>query len=80
MAILFDRAGFLRSVGHIDFTLNPWRSFGPTVNEAALEAERRVHNRRRTLAQPLLPGVEAPPPPAPGPRQKRLEAPHHGRR
>ena len=54
----FDRTEFLRGVGHIDFTFNPWRAFGPTVNEAALEAERHVHNRRRTLAQPLLPGIE----------------------
>jgi hypothetical protein len=53
----FDRAEFLRCVGHIDFAFNPWSAFGPHANEAALEAERHVHNRRRTLAQPLLPGV-----------------------
>lgn len=57
--IAFDRTEFLRGVGHIDFSFNPWRAFGPHANEAALEAERRVHNRRRTQAQPLLPGVEA---------------------
>lgn len=55
---VFDRADFLRGVGHIDFTFNPWRAFGPAANEAALEAERHGHNRRRTLAQPVLPGVE----------------------
>lgn len=55
----FDRAEFLHTVGHVDFTFNPWRAFGPTFDEAALEAERQVHNRRRTLAQPLLPGVSA---------------------
>lgn len=53
----FDRADFLRGVGHVDFTFNPWRAFGPDVDEAALEAQRQVHNRNRTLAQPLLPGV-----------------------
>lgn len=53
----FDRTEFLRGVGHIDFTFNPWRAFGPGANEAALEAERHIHNRRRTLAQPVLPGV-----------------------
>ena len=53
----FDRAEFLHTVGHVDFTFNPWRAFGAAANEAALEAERHVHNRRRTLAQPLLPGV-----------------------
>jgi HAD superfamily hydrolase (TIGR01509 family) len=53
----FDRTEFLHTVGHVDFTFNPWKAFGPQVNEAALEAERHVHNRRRTLAQPVLPGV-----------------------
>ncbi len=53
----FDRAEFLRGVGHVDFTFDPWRAFGPDANEVALEEERHVHNRRRTLAQPLLPGV-----------------------
>jgi HAD superfamily hydrolase (TIGR01509 family) len=53
----FDRAEFLHTVGHVDFTFNPWRAFGPAVDEAALEAERHVHNRRRTLAQPVLPGI-----------------------
>src|SRR6185369_6620617 len=55
----FDRAEFLHTVGHVDFTFNPWRAFGPDANEAALEEQRHVHNRRRTLAQPLLPGVQA---------------------
>src|SRR4051794_29167233 len=54
---LFDRTEFLRSVGHVDFTFNPWRAFGSDVDVTALEAERHVHNQRRTLAQPLLPGV-----------------------
>jgi HAD superfamily hydrolase (TIGR01509 family) len=53
----FDRAEFLHTVGHVDFAFNPWRGFGPDAHEAALEAERHVHNRRRTLAQPVLPGV-----------------------
>ena len=47
------------TVGHVDFTFNPWRAFGSAANETALEAERHVHNRRRTLAQPVLPGVVA---------------------
>ncbi len=54
---VFDRTEFLQMVGHVDFTFNPWKAFGPHVNEAALEAERHIHNRRRTLAQPILPGV-----------------------
>jgi HAD superfamily hydrolase (TIGR01509 family) len=53
----FHREEFLHMVGHVDFTFNPWRVFGPDADEAALEAERHVHNRRRTLAQPVLPGV-----------------------
>ena len=55
----FDRAEFFGAVGHVDYTFNPWRAFGPDANEATLEGERHVHNRRRTLAQPLLPGVVA---------------------
>jgi HAD superfamily hydrolase (TIGR01509 family) len=55
----FSRDEFLHTVGHVDFTFNPWRAFGPDADEAALEAERHVHNRRRTLAQPLLPGISA---------------------
>ena len=47
----------VKSVGHVDFTFNPWRAFSPDADEAALEAERHIHNQRRTLAQPLLPGV-----------------------
>lgn len=53
----FDRAEFLRSVGHVDFTFDPWRAFGAGIDESALEAERHVHNKRRTLAQPVLPGA-----------------------
>jgi HAD superfamily hydrolase (TIGR01509 family) len=53
----FDRTEFLQMVGHVDFTFNPWKAFGPHVDEAKLEAERHLHNRRRTLAQPVLPGV-----------------------
>ena len=55
----FDRAEFIHNVGHIDFTFNPWRAFGPDIDETGLEAERHLHNRRRTLAQPLLPGIVA---------------------
>jgi HAD superfamily hydrolase (TIGR01509 family) len=54
----FDRTEFLRAVGHTDYAFNPWRAFGPNADEAALEAQRHIHNKRRTLAQPLLPGVE----------------------
>ena len=53
----FDRSDFLRAVGHVDYAFNPWRAFGPGADEAALEAQRHHHNQRRTLAQPLLPGV-----------------------
>ena len=55
----FDRREFSHLVGHVDFTFNPWRAFGPGVDEAALEAQRQQRNRARTLAQPVLPGVAA---------------------
>ncbi len=54
---VFDRTEFLRAVGHVDYVFNPWRAFGPDADPTALEEKRHVHNRRRTLAQPLLPGV-----------------------
>lgn len=53
----FDRREFFHTVGHVDFTFNPWRAFGPGADEAALEAQRQQRNRARTLAQPVLPGV-----------------------
>jgi len=55
----FERAEFFGAVGHVDYTFNPWRTFGPGADEAALEEQRHLHNRRRTLAQPILPGVTA---------------------
>ena len=53
----FDRREFLHLVGHVDFTFDPWRAFGPGADGAALEAQRQQRNRARTLAQPVLPGV-----------------------
>jgi HAD superfamily hydrolase (TIGR01509 family) len=53
----FDRVQFMHAVGQHDFTFNPWHAFGPDADHAALEVERHVHNRARTLLQPLLPGV-----------------------
>ncbi|MEY2879579.1 MAG: hypothetical protein RLZZ15_1959 [Verrucomicrobiota bacterium] len=57
----FDRVEFLRAVGHVDFSFDPWRAFaGATdADRAALETRRRECNERRTLAQPILPGVVA---------------------
>lgn len=57
--IPFDRALFVRSVGHADFAFDPWRHFGPAAGRDALEAERRAFNRARSEAKPVLPGVVA---------------------
>lgn len=53
----FDRELFLRSVGHADYTFDPWKAFGRTANRSELEAEMQVYKRIRILAQPVLPGV-----------------------
>jgi|CZKI01.1.fsa_nt_gi putative hydrolase of the HAD superfamily len=56
-AIPFDRALFIRGVGHADFSFDPWRAFGPAADRESLEAERRAFNRERSEAEPILPGV-----------------------
>jgi HAD superfamily hydrolase (TIGR01509 family) len=57
--IPFDRALFIRSVGHADFSFDPWRGFGPAAERDSLEAERRGFNRARSEGKPILPGVVA---------------------
>jgi HAD superfamily hydrolase (TIGR01509 family) len=53
----FDRPLFTRSVGHADYSFDPWREFGPGADRPALEARRQAFNRARNEAQPILPGV-----------------------
>ena len=55
----FDRALFLRCVGHADFTFDPWRDFNPQADRVALEVERRARKDELLFAQPILPGVVA---------------------
>ena len=55
----FDRALFLRCVGHADFTFDPWHGFSPHADRAALELERRASKDELLSAQPILPGVVA---------------------
>jgi len=55
----FDRDHFLRSVGHVDFSLDPWRAFEKRADRAALEAKRREMNRERDKGLEILPGVVA---------------------
>jgi putative hydrolase of the HAD superfamily len=55
----FDQAAFARSVGHADYTFDPWERFGAGADREALEGERRAFNRTRTELQPILPGVVA---------------------
>ena len=53
----FDRALFVRSVGHADYAFDPWKPFGPAADRIALEAERRRFNQARNEASPVLPGI-----------------------
>ena len=55
----FDRALFLRNVGHADFVFDPWHGFSPHADRAALELQRRTFKEQLLLAQPILTGVVA---------------------
>lgn len=57
--VAFDRAVFIRSVGHADYSFDPWRGFSPHADRAALEIERRAIKDRLILAQRIFPGVVA---------------------
>jgi HAD superfamily hydrolase (TIGR01509 family) len=53
----FDRATFLRNVGHADYTFDPWHGFSPHADRTALELERRARKEARLQEQSVLPGV-----------------------
>jgi HAD superfamily hydrolase (TIGR01509 family) len=53
----FERSLFIRSVGHPDFSFDPWHAFEKRADRAALEVERRERNRERDRSIPILPGV-----------------------
>ena len=55
--VAFDRALFLRSVGHADYAFDPWHGFSQHADRAALELERRACKDELLLRQPVLPGV-----------------------
>src|SRR3954465_13141088 len=55
----FDRIAFLRSVGHADYTFDPWHGFSPHTDRVALEVERRARKDALIVRQPILPGVIA---------------------
>lgn len=55
--VTFDRALFLRSVGHADFAFDPWHGFSPHADRAALEVQRREFKDQLMLQLPILPGV-----------------------
>jgi HAD superfamily hydrolase (TIGR01509 family) len=55
--VSFDRALFLRNVGHADYSFDPWHGFSQHADRAALELERRACKDELLLRQPVLPGV-----------------------
>jgi HAD superfamily hydrolase (TIGR01509 family) len=57
--VAFDRALFVRSVGHAAYAFDPWHGFSPHADRAALELERGVCKDALLLRQPVLPGVVA---------------------
>jgi HAD superfamily hydrolase (TIGR01509 family) len=57
--VAFDRALFLRSVGHAEYAFDPWHGFSPHADRAALELQRRSFKDTLMIQQPILPGVVA---------------------
>lgn len=55
----FDEALFLRAVGHVDYSFDPWLAFGPKAVHADLEAERQLLKKGRLELLAPLPGVVA---------------------
>jgi HAD superfamily hydrolase (TIGR01509 family) len=55
----FDRAAFIRAVGHAEYSFDPWHGFSPHTDRAALELERNTIRDRIQIQQPILPGVVA---------------------
>jgi HAD superfamily hydrolase (TIGR01509 family) len=55
----FDRPLFTRSVGHADYSFDPWRAFGGGADRAPLDQQLLVSRKARSLEQPILPGVIA---------------------
>ena len=53
----FDEAVFLRSVGHADYSFDPWHAFEKRADRAALESERQRRNHEQNLRLAILPGV-----------------------
>jgi len=53
----FDQSLHLRSVGHADYTFDPWSAFDPAIDRAALDAHRRQLNVERNRQLEPLPGV-----------------------
>ena len=58
-SVAFDEPLFLRAVGHVDFSFDPWIAFGPAAVHATLEAERQQSKKGRLELLPPLPGVIA---------------------
>jgi len=57
--VAFDRSLFIRSVGHADYSFDPWHGFSPHADRAELELQRRAAKDDFILQQPVLPGVIA---------------------
>lgn len=55
----FDRAAFLRGVGHADYAFDPWHGFSPHADRAEMEIQRRAKCDEIIFRQRVLPGVEA---------------------
>jgi HAD superfamily hydrolase (TIGR01509 family) len=58
-AVAFDRAAFIRNVGHAEYAFDPWHGFSPHSDRAALEEERRRIKFELLARQPVLPGVRS---------------------
>jgi len=55
----FSRQRALDAVGRVDLPFDPWATFGPNADRAALERELQHFNRELVAKRPVLPGVKS---------------------
>ena len=56
--VAFDKDRFHRSVGHADYSFDPWSQFDPALSRSDLDKRRREKNKEIDLTLKIMPGVE----------------------
>lgn len=55
--LVYERAAAVGLIGHVDVDFDPWTSFGPEADRAALDRMHEKLLREFVARQPILPGV-----------------------